>query len=95
MSWTDRPPGSRPNCSACGGHRWSFGGYCLSVECNGNFRDPDYPRNLPRAEAVTDTGPTEIKKVKMPRKGTRRSTELWYESQGRVAPWLEKKDNPT
>lgn len=95
MSRTDQPTGSRPNCAVCGEHRWSFHGYCLSVECNGNFRDPDYPRNIPDRHAEKQDGGPSEQKVKMPRKGTLRSTELWYESKGEVPPWKQKEQPPS
>lgn len=90
----------------CGEHRWAYLGYCLSTECAGPLSDPDYPLSMPepmreerrlREEEKKKPGSgakkPKPKKVKMPRKGTRRSTELWYESQGKVAPWLEKQNN--
>lgn len=105
MSWTDVPSGKgqRPNCPVCGEHSWAFVGYCMSMECAGHYLDDDYPRSMPqwmkdeRDAALTAKGKSPRKKkastkVKMPRKGTRRSTELWYESQGKVAPWLEKQE---
>ena len=105
MTWTDAPRGSRPRCSVCGEHRWAFEGHCLSTACAGPLRSPDYPLSMPdwlreqkqqkQVEAGMAPKKTATKKIKMPRKGARRSEELWYESQGKVAPWLEKQDNPT
>lgn len=98
--WTDIPAGQgRPRCSACGEHRWAFDGYCLGTKCAGPLDHPDYPQSKPdhlRQQQLDDAAaakpvrkkPGQVK-VKMPRKGTRRSTELWYEAQGKVAPWLE------
>lgn len=30
---TSEPPGMRPVCDECGGHRWSWDGRCLSPAC--------------------------------------------------------------
>lgn len=104
MSYTDIPPGpehQRPSCPSCGGFQWAYAGYCQTLACAGHYLDPDYPKSMPQwmkderdAREAAKGKPTAKKKVstkvKMPRKGTRRSTELWYESQGKVAPWLEK-----
>lgn len=91
-------------CSNCGEHRWAFDGYCLGIVCAGDLNDPEYPLSKPahlrelekerRESKASAPKKTKAKKVKMPRKGTRRSTELWYESQGKVAPWLEKQNDP-
>lgn len=80
-------------CSECGKFHWSFEGYCLSRQCAGHYTEPGYPLTVPKPDVPA---PTQVKgkpgkrKIKMPPKGQRRSHELWYESQGKVAPWLER-----
>lgn len=102
MSFTGEPTGKRPRCEVCGEHRWAFDGFCLSMACAGTIDDPMYPASMPQqmrdereARAASKAGKgsrkTDTKtKVKMPKKGALRSTELYYEAQGKVAPWLEK-----
>jgi len=65
------------------------------MTCAGHYRDADYPKSKPdhlrkMPEAKKPAAKAKAPKVKMPRKGQRRSMELWYESQGKVAPWLER-----
>lgn len=86
-------------CPDCGGHRWAAAGYCLEMECAGHYLDADYPRSAPPEhkwyvqepvkKSIRKTAP----KVRMPRKGALRSTELWYEERGETPPWKQKDEH--
>lgn len=96
MSQTDLPPGSRPNCSGCGEHRWAYDGYCLGV-CAGPIDHPDYPLTAPEEmkwnrtrKNVTKKSAAKLKVKKPPAKG-RRAMELQYEARGERAPWLTER----
>lgn len=76
-------------------------GFCMSVECAGYYTDPDYPKTAPpehkwhKQDPVKKSSKKTAPKVRMPRKGTLRSTELYYESKGELPPWKQQNEPPS
>lgn len=89
---------TKPPCPDCGQTRWAAAGYCLSFECAGHYKDPDFPKSAPeelkwnrssRTQQAAPKKPPAKKHPKPPKKG-RRALELQYEAMGKKAPWLEE-----
>lgn len=84
-------------CPDCGGHRWSFLGYCLEIPCAGYYWEDDYPKSAPDSVKNQRNKHKEKNSSKykdehgMLRPRTAqgaKEAELYYESLGKKAPWL-------